>query len=197
MIKGFYNNNIFKKAAIIIGCFFVLSCENDLQTVKNLGVKKLGIEEGKKIESLLSNDGKLKAKLTAPTMLRYQLDTAKIEFPNSLHVDFYDSLTTVESQLFAKYGRYFENDNKVFLKDSVLVFNRNNDTLWCEELYWDQQKGTFFTDKPAIISQGKQQKIYAQQGLLADQNFKWFTLNKVGKINTGKDNFINIPDSTY
>jgi LPS export ABC transporter protein LptC len=177
-------------------CMVVIACENDVNEVKALGKKNTGVEEGKNIESLLSNNGKLKAKLTAPIMLRYQFDSAMVEFPKTLHVLFYDSLTRVESVLDAKYGRYLENSNKVFLKDSVQVFNVKGDTLWCNELYWDQAKQTFFTDKPAIISQA-QQKICAKEGLIADQNFKWFTLIKVGRNYTGKDNYINIPDSTY
>ncbi len=183
--------------AALVFCMMLMSCENDIQMVKSLSQHKLGVEEGKNIISLMSNGGKTTAKLTAPVMLRYQTDTSKIEFPKSLHVDFYDSLTTVESQLFAKFGRYMDNENKVFLRDSVLVFNRKKDTLWCNELYWDQAQSTFYTDKPVIISQqNPRQKIYGQ-GLRADQNFKWFTLNKIGRVNTGQQSFINVADSTY
>ena len=181
----------------LVFCMLLVSCENDIQMVKSLSQHKLGVEEGKNIVSLMSNGGKTTAKLTAPIMLRYQLDTSKIEFPKSMHVDFYDSLTTVESQLFAKFGRYIENENKVFLKDSVIVFNRKMDTLWCNELYWDQAQSIFYTDKPVVISQqNPRQKIYGQ-GLKADQNFKWFTLNKIGRVNTGQQSFINVADSTY
>src|SRR3954467_14386993 len=104
-------------AALFIGCFFILSCENDIQQVRDLNKKSIGIEEGRQIESFLSQGGKVKAKLMAPVMLRYQLDTPKVEFPNSLHVDFYDSTTKIESKLSAKFGRYLENENKVFLRD--------------------------------------------------------------------------------
>jgi len=183
--------------AVVIAVVTLSSCENDIQLVKALGEHKLGIEKGKNIESIMTEGGKTSARLTAPLMLRYQTDSAKVEFPKSLHVDFYDSLTTVESQLYASYGRYLENDNKVFLSDSVIVFNRKKDTLWCKELYWDQTLGLYYTDKPVVISQqNPKQKIYGQ-GLRADQNFKWFTLNKIGRINTGKQSFINIADSTY
>ena len=183
--------------AVLIAAISLNACENDIQLVKALGEHKLGIEEGKNIESIMTEGGKTSARLTAPLMLRYQTDSAKVEFPKSLHVDFYDSLTTVESQLYASYGRYLENDNKVFLSDSVIVFNRKKDTLWCKELYWDQTLGLYYTDKPVVISQqNPRQKIYGQ-GLRADQNFKWFTLNKIGRINTGKQSFINIADSTF
>jgi hypothetical protein len=190
----------FKKIApIALTGMLLLSCENDVQEIKDLASKKTGVEEGKNIESYLSDGGRMKAKLTAPLMLRYQFDTTMVEFPKSLHVDFYDSLTKVESQLNARYGRYLENDNKVFLRDSVVVFNRKGDTLWCSELYWDQAKRIFYTDKPAVLSLQTpvRQKSYPSGGLTADQNFKWVTLNKVGPSSKGDKSFINVPDSSY
>ena len=71
-------------AAIFFGCFFMLACENDVNVVKELGTKTTSIEEGIQIESYLSNEGKISAKLTAPLLLRYQGDSArKAEFPKS------------------------------------------------------------------------------------------------------------------
>lgn len=176
-------------AAFIVGCFFVWSCENDIRDVQNLNRKSIGVEEGKQIESFLSQEGKIKAKLTAPVMLRYQRDTPRVEFPKTLHVDFYDDSIKVESQLSAKYGRYLENENKVFLRDSVVVFNVKGDTLYCRELYWDQIKSIFYTNKNVIIHR-PDQKIYGN-GLIADQSFKWFT------ITHPHNSYLNIPDSSF
>jgi len=182
---------------LLVLIILAAACENDIHKVQSLGTKSTGIEEGKDIVSYLSQSGKVKAKLTAPLMLRTMLDTVKVEFPHSLHVLFYDSLTNVESELKAKYGNYYENDNKVFLRDSVQVFNVKRDTLWCKELYWDQNKGIFYTDKPVKISQHEPRQTIYGMGMKADQNFKWFSINKIGRIFTGYDNFMNIPDSTF
>ena len=176
-------------AALFVGCFFVYSCENDIHQVQNLNQKALKIDEIKQVESYLSEDGKVKAKLTAPLMLRYQTDTPKVEFPKTLHVDFYNDSTKVESKLFAKYGRYLDNENKVFLRDSVIVFNIAGDTLICKELYWDQQKALFYTDKNVIIHK-PDEKVYGT-GLVADQDFKNITIKKV------HDSYLDIPDSSF
>lgn len=176
-------------AAFFLGCFFVCSCENDIHEVENLNKKSLGIEEIKDIESYLSQAGKVKAKLMAPLMLRYQSDTPKVEFPKSLHVDFFNDSTKVESKLSAKYGRYLENENKVFLRDSVVVFNMTGDTLFCQELYWDQNKAIFYTDKNVIIHK-PDQKVYGT-GLIADQDFKNITIKKV------HNSYVNIADSSF
>ncbi|HEX8334090.1 MAG TPA: LPS export ABC transporter periplasmic protein LptC [Segetibacter sp.] len=176
-------------AAFFGGCFFICSCENDPETVKNLGKKKIGVEEAINIESLLSQEGKLKAKLTAPFMLRYQLDTPKVEFPKSIQVTFYGDQLKIESKLFAKYAIYRESENKVFLKDSIVVYNLSGDTLRTNELYWDQQREKFYTDKKVIITKPTQ-KLYGT-GMEADQNFKKFTIFGV------RNSFMTIPDSTY
>ncbi len=182
----------------ILFCMMIVSCENDIKQVQALGKKKDGIEEGKNIESLLSTGGILKADLKAPFMLRYLFDTPRVEFPNTLHVDFYDSVANVESQLFAKHGWYKEYERKVFLSDSVIVFNIKKDTLWCNELWWDQNAETFSTDKPVKLSQHDPRQILYGQGLRSDQNFKNITIIKTGKLyNDGHENFINVPDSSY
>lgn len=175
-------------AAFFGGCFFICSCENDRAAVENLGKKKIGIEEAKNIESLLSQEGKLKAKLTAPYMLRYQLDTPKVEFPKTIQVIFYGDELKIESKLFARYALYKENENKVFLKDSIVVFNLKGDTLRTSELYWDQQKEKFYTDKKVILTTPNQ-KLYGT-GMEADQNFKKFTIREM------RNSLMVIPDST-
>jgi LPS export ABC transporter protein LptC len=185
------------KKYLYIITILLFSCENDIHRVQDLGKHHVGIEEGKNIESYLSQGGVVRAKLTALTMLRQLTDTVKVEFTNGLHVLFYDSVTNVESQLFAKYGNYYENNNKVFLRDSVKVFNVKHDTLWCKELYWDQNRSIFYTDKPIKISQQNPHQIIYGLGLRADQNFKWFTINHIGKIYTGYENFIDAPENGF
>src|SRR5690349_8666650 len=101
----------FLAAALLMGCFFVItSCENSQEEVDQLFKKKIAIEEGKTIESYLSQSGKVKAKLTAPYMLRYEADSPYIEFPHTLHVDFFDDSTKVESTVDARYAKYIEFD---------------------------------------------------------------------------------------
>ncbi len=168
------------------------SCENNLKAVQDLGKSKPGVEEGKNIESFLSQSGKMKAKLVSPLMLRYLLDTPRVEFPNKLHVDFYDSLITVESQLNSKYGRYFENQNQVFLRDSVVVFSRKGDTLWTDELYWDQNKGEFFTDKRVRVKQDGNTKYIHSIGMRSNLNFTNITF-----YNIQSDSYMIIKDTTH
>jgi hypothetical protein len=101
------------KAAILFSCFFFSACENDQQSIDEWTENKLMVEKATDVTSLFSQSGELRARLKAPVMLRYQSDTVVVEFPNSLHVDFFDSSRNRESWLDARYGKYFESLNKV------------------------------------------------------------------------------------
>lgn len=181
-------------AAIFMGCFFVFTgCENDINIVKNLGKKKLGVDEARQVESYMSQDGKTKAKLVAPLMLLTQDEYGKkIEYPKTLRVDFFDDTLHIQSKLFALYGTYSERENKILLKDSVIIFNIKGDTLICKELTWDQATQRFTTDKQIFISQSHpaRQRLFGI-GFSSDQNL---TDVHIGHVQPGS--FFIVPDSS-
>jgi len=147
------------------------SCENNPEEVNNLNSKKKGVEEAVNVRINYTTGGMAKAVLTAPLMYRVQDTVPYIEFPNSIHVDFYkDSL--IESKLDAHYAKYSETQSRVFLKDSVRLTNTLGDTLYCQELYWDRNRtGTeFYTDKPIRIR--THTHIINGIGLESSQDFK-------------------------
>jgi len=164
--------------AVACSCIFMfIACVNDENEVKELLSKRLGVDEAHNVEAYMSSTGVMKARLRAPLMLRYQDTLAKVEFPETMHVDFFNDSIKVESQLDARYGEYYETKNKVFLKDSVRVFNNTGDTLFCQELWWDQNTGKFSTDKPVRIN--RPDMIIIGVGLSAPQDFKTFEIYKI------------------
>lgn len=151
--KPLYKNLL--KAALFSGCFLFIGCENDPKDIRAWTEDKMMVEEGKNIETLISEGSRLKARLVAPQMLRFTLnDTAIVEFPKTLKVDFYNAVGVIESHLHAKYGKYYEVMNRVFLRDSVVVFNLTGDTLQTPELWWDQNSQMIYTDKKVRIRKG-------------------------------------------
>lgn len=170
-------------AALLSGCFFIMACENSQQQIDALTRRRIGVEEGRGIRINYSVGGRTKAILTAPVMLRYQDTIPYIEFTKSIHADFYDANLTVESKLDALYGRYMETESKVYLRDSVKLINRNGDTLYCNELYWDRNRigNEFYTNKPVRV----RTKTHVIDGtcLEAPQDFSgWMICNPVGTL---------------
>lgn len=159
---------------------FVLlsSCENTDKEIQEMNSRGLGVEEIKNADINYTIGGKAKAKLLSPLMLRVQMNVPYVEFPNTLHVDFFNDTAGVDSRLDARYGKYLELESKVFLKDSVVVINVLGDTLYCDELWWDRSRvgSEFYTDKPVRIR--RKMEVINGTGMQAAQDFKnWVILD--------------------
>ena len=179
--------------ALLMGCIFLSSCENDSEKVKNFNKKEIGIEEANDVVLNYTISGKAKAMLTSPLMYNVQDTIPYVEFPKTLHVDFYNDSQIIESKMNARYAKYKQYQSKVFLKDSVVVINiARGDTLYCNELYWDRNRvGTeFYTDKPVKIR--TKTEIIDGMGMESSQDFKnWRILHSVGRISVPASSFPN------
>jgi LPS export ABC transporter protein LptC len=158
------------------------ACENDPEEVNNLNSKKTGVEEARNVNINYTTSGKTKGVLSAPLMYRVQDTLPYIEFPQTVHVDFYKD-SVIESRLDARYAKYIETQSKVFLKDSVRVINTKGDTLYCEELWWDRSRfnNEFYTTKPVKIRTPT--RVIDGTGMEAKQDFtSWHITNTKGSL---------------
>jgi LPS export ABC transporter protein LptC len=191
--RGPFINTYFFAAALIISCCFVWGCENDDKVLKEMLQNVAQVEEVKKIQIYFSEEGKMKSIIKAPLMYRVQpssqLDTQYVEFPKTLHADFYNDSTKIESWIDALYGKYFEVLNKVYLRDSVVVISIKGDTLRCHDLWWDQGRGLFYTDNAATYrSPGND--ITGGKGMEATQDFKSVTFKyPLGTVKIAESGF--------
>jgi LPS export ABC transporter protein LptC len=170
MINSNLNKTILVQAAILFSCLFFFSCENSKEDIDRLTNRMVSVDEAKDVSTLLSQNGKMRARLIAPLMLRYQSDTSYVEFPKTLKVDFFDSTGQVESKLFALYGKYFETQGKVYIRDSVLVYNIKGDTLRTTELWWDQNTQKFYNNKPTLVIRSNGDNFVGRNGMEATQD---------------------------
>ena len=172
-------------------CFFLVSCSNTEEEMQRFsGNKTIAIEEAKGVKIIYTLGEKTSARIEAPLMLRHQTAKPYIEFTKSIHADFFDDSLNIESKLDAHYAKYMESESKIFLKDSVIVYNVQGDTLYCTELYWDRNVPgrEFYTDKPVRIR--TLTHIIDGDGLDAPQDFKsWHITNSRG--------FLRIPASEF
>lgn len=185
MIKNRLHHN-FLKAAFLSGCFFFNACENDPGAVAEWSGKKEMYEVADSIITYMSQGSTMKAKLMSPYMIRSQSDTVYAEFPRSLDVDFFDSTGKVESHLDSKYGKYYESLGKVYLRDSVVVYNMQGDTLHTPDLWWDQNLQKFYTDKNVRIRKGG--NLIFGTGMDAQQDLTNINIRQVSGL-------VAVPDS--
>lgn len=168
------------------------SCENDEERIKQLfAEKKIGIEEAHDVKVIYTIGGFTRSILTAPLMLNVQDIQPYVEFPKSIHADFYNVEGRVESTLDAGYGKYRQYQSTVFLKDSVVVINiERGDTLFCDELYWDRNRTgfEFYTEKPVRV-RTKTEYINGT-GMESSQDFKnWHIKEVTGRISVPASSF--------
>jgi LPS export ABC transporter protein LptC len=174
-----------------MSCFFLCCCENDEARIKDLNTKKIGVEEARNVDVKYTIGGKMKAILTSSLMLNVEESTPFVEFPNKLHVDFYNDSAFNESILDADYGKYKQYQSVVFLSGNVTVINKlKGDTLQCDELFWDRNRSgnEFYTDKPVRIR--TKTEVIDGKGMDASQDFRnWHIKESVGHISVPASKF--------
>jgi LPS export ABC transporter protein LptC len=179
MINRIINYKLLTAVTLMSSCFFMTSCENNVNEVKALNSKLGGIDIGKDVAIYVSDNGRMSAKMMAPIMKKFLVDSGKmIVFPNTIKVDFFKDSNVVDSKLSADYAHYIQEENKIFLRGNVVIFNTKGDTLWCKEMYWDQNTTKFHTDKEVVVKQHSPvSKIYGL-GMEASQDLTDITILK-------------------
>ena len=77
----------------------------------------------------------------------------------------------------------------MYLWDSVVVINRNGDTLKSFDMWWDQNTKLFYTDKYAEYRR-KDGYIFPSKGLEVTQDFKRKTFRQVvGRVQMKENGF--------
>lgn len=191
MIKKYTVSFLRLSVFLLLACSLLQGCENDIEEVRALGMADEQTEEGKDIKSFLSIGGVVKAKLTAPYMIRRDKDSASTIFPRSLFVTFYDEFSIApESFLFAKYGKYFVHQSLVLLKDSVVFYNIKGDTMKTSELWWDQNAQELYTDKAIRFSQKVPRSIIYAKGFRTKQDFSEYYFTEV------TNSLVSVADTT-
>lgn len=164
----------FLKFLLVSFLFGLVSCENDPAEIESYTKESKEIEEARDIKANFSQAGKMKAILKAPIMYRVKADTVYTEFPDSVHVTFYNESGAIENVVSANYARYFDLLRKVYLRDSVVVYSMTGDTIFARDMWWDQNQQIFYSDKPVRVYKGMDR--LTGDGIRATQDFKKTTI---------------------
>ena len=92
-----------------LGLLAILSsCENDDRVLRDWTRQLRLREEATNIESSISQEGKLRACIKAPLMIKEAGDTVQMIFPQTLHCDFHNKCQIID-QKFITNEKYFLN----------------------------------------------------------------------------------------
>jgi len=148
-----------------------ISCGNDLKEVEKLQTKDLvDVEIAKDFQMLYSDSAMLKVKISGPTLKRYLSEKdPKEEFPDGIHVEFYNERLQVTSVLTAKYAIRRERKGNIIVEDSVVWESISKERLESEELIWDEKEGKVYTNK--FVTLKRPDEIIYGHGFEAEQDF--------------------------
>ena len=182
MIKRTCHSNfffeLFKKLLLITGVFLLFACENDIERIHLLAnPEELPDIEGKEMEIIYSDSGRVQAKLTAPVIRRFsRIEKPYIEFPEGLHAHFYNKDLEYISEIIADYAIYYTGEKLWIARGNVEADNfEKGEKLNTEELFWDEKTKKVYSNSFSRI-ENKDGTFYGQQGFEANQNFTTWKL---------------------
>jgi len=164
----------------LISLFFI-ACSNDIKEVNRLVGEEsaLNVEIATDVEIFYSDSSYVAVKIVSPKMIRHLSKEGNIdEFPDGLHVIFYDEHGREKSWMDAKYAIRKEDTGKVYAENDVVVYNSKNDKLLTNEIVWEEVEKTIYTDRFVKIIQATAEDTLMGFGLSANQDFTQFEIKK-------------------
>lgn len=144
--------------ALLVSMLLVSACENDIKKIKELSAKESERPEQitKGVDVIYSDSAKVKMRLQAPVLKEYN-DTAKNAkpyniTPKGIKITFFNADKTQAGVMVADSAiQYPSIKITKFYKNVVCTFS-TGETLKTEELIWDQNKKTIYSNKYVIIN---------------------------------------------
>ena len=125
------------------------SCKNNFKEVQNIGILDSGpLTIAENINTKYTDSGKLKSILISSKMLNYSnREFAFYEFPEGINLTLFDA-DNKESNVVADFAILYDETDLIDLQGNVVLTTHNQDTLYAEQLFYDQKKEWLFTNQP-------------------------------------------------
>jgi LPS export ABC transporter protein LptC len=167
------HQHILYKKYIIVTVFTVtmfFSCKNNFKEVQNIGVVDSGpLSTANNIDTKYTVEGVLKMNLIIPLMLDYSNRVfAFCVFPKGVNLDFFDDDNN-KSNVVADYALTYLDTDLIDLRGNVVLTTHENDTLFADQLFYDQKTEWLFTNQPVRFV--RQNEIINGNGFDSNRNF--------------------------
>ncbi len=146
-------NTVLKYRIIYIVTVFTVtmffSCKNNFKDIQNIGILDSGpLSIAENINTKYTDSGKLKSHLISPKMLNYSnREFAFYEFPEGINLTMFDKENN-KSNVVADYAILYDETDLIDLQGNVVLTTHKKDTLFADQLFYDQKKEWLFTNLP-------------------------------------------------
>jgi LPS export ABC transporter protein LptC len=174
------------KAAVLLTAAFFMACSGDksAQDISDFHatMDSLSVEVANEVQITYTDSAVRRATIAAPVMKRFpDKKDPRLEMPEGVHAVFFDGMGDTSSQLDAKYAMHYEKEDRIEIRDSVRVLNRNDEEIKTDELIWDKKKRRVTSDKPVRV-RIRNEKIILAEGFESDEDFLNYKFTKVTGI---------------
>lgn len=142
--------NLYIVTTIVVTMFF--SCKNNFKDIQQIGIlQNQPIGEAKNIDlrytEVDDTIGKVIANLKSPKMLDYSNRGFSFsEFPDGVNLSLYDE-NGDENVILADYAIVYNKTDLIDLQGNVILITPQNDSLFADQLYYDQKQEWLFTNQ--------------------------------------------------
>ena len=160
-------------------------CVNDLDSIDKVTYDpKAPVELAENLEVVYKDSGFAQMKIFATTAETYRVPDHHTKLKDGLKIDFYSTKGEVVSTLTSYYGEINITTGKFYVRDSVVLYNyKKKQYLETEELFWNQNDSTIYTEKNVVIRTEGRGITGRGKGLKTTQSFDKYVISKpVGTI---------------
>lgn len=154
--------------AIAVTLFF--SCKNNFKEVQKIGVsvnEPVGVAKG--INLKRTDSGRVVAHLISPKMVDFSNKSYPYtEFPDGVTLYIFDDYNN-KSTVISDYAISYPETDLMDLQGNVILTSHKGDTLYADQLFYDQKKEWLFTNLPVKYKTGFD--IIEGQSFDSDKNF--------------------------
>lgn len=173
---------------VLFAGFFLASCKNDVDEAKLIVSRvNVNIEKGENVVIDYSDNGVTRIRCTGRTATRYNTEKPYLEFSDGIKIEFFKEDGSTESTLTARYATAVENSKEMVARDSVVVVNQKGERLNTDEMIWDEDKKTIYSNTFVKISTADE--IIYGKGFYANQNFSDYVVKSISgtiKVNSSE-----------
>lgn len=133
------------------------------------------------VETLISDSGYTRYKITAPLWLMYDNQTnSRWRFPDGLDIMKFDNDMKPDSRVVCDSATYFTNKKLWRLDGNVRMRNVAGDKFLTQQLFWDQNKGKIYSD--SFIHIERSDRILEGFGFVSDEKMTRYSIARPSGI---------------
>jgi LPS export ABC transporter protein LptC len=139
---------------LIIPLLAAISCRNDMSVIKKFIDEEIDPDlTGDNVEVLYSDSARLQMKMVTTFVKVFTSATEqRREFPEGLHVWFYEKTGELKAEITANWARHDIVTDIWEARNDVVITNNEGRKLETEQFFWEPKKGIVYSEKYTKIT---------------------------------------------